>query len=250
MLQCSHRGLCQKWPMGRGFKFFTGHGWCNGVAKQHQLQCRHQCLWEGRAVAAGSKSSWFDAAVKVGSRPYQLQCWNQCLCSMWLGLRFYVWSVLCLVFCLVQSMGTSTLRCRKLASGRQPFFFLWVVFFAATLRNSPQFEVGNGGKQSSCWTPCQGWRRGVWPKHGASHWVPHNGWLTLQHDQLIFRGLRDKTNWSDGHVGSSHVSTTGPLLHLLEEEQDPWGWTNINQCLNGLASGLTTWPGSNWFRHI
>jgi pentatricopeptide repeat protein len=74
---------------------------------------------------------------------------SACAACGWVsGFMFGLSCAWCFVWCSL--LGTSTLRCRKLASGRQPFFFLWVVFFAATLRNSPQFEVGNGGKQSSC----------------------------------------------------------------------------------------------------
>lgn len=53
---------------------------------------------------------------------------SACAACGWVsGFMFGLSCAWCFVWCSL--LGTSTLRCRKLASGRQPFFFLWVVFF-------------------------------------------------------------------------------------------------------------------------
>ena len=55
---------------------------------------------------------------------------------MWLGLRFYVWSVLCLVFCLVQSIGDQYSQMQK--AGQWPPAIL---FFVGSFFSLPPSET-------------------------------------------------------------------------------------------------------------
>ncbi|CAK0812408.1 unnamed protein product [Prorocentrum cordatum] len=48
-------------------------------ARRHRLQCWDQCVWEGRAVAAGPGAAERDVGGEAGARRHQLQCWDQCL---------------------------------------------------------------------------------------------------------------------------------------------------------------------------